>query len=209
MANLMVGLKVRLRQRATRSLRFPPPLAELTVVVHPAALRALYSSHTQVACIGGGELLWLGALGEDLLEAVAAPRDMAARATCARRLLIGGRLWEVVRPGSLVQGHVARPLSTVYDGSALRPWVIIGETVDGAPIAAPLNEPSNPKWFTPEIPQAAMSFPGNNKDARLELAHLWTLPANVATEGAVSPGATEDVEAAIRAYVDAEPDWWG
>ena len=209
-ATLPTGSKVRLTERATRSLRFLPPLSDLTVVVHPAALRAPYSDHTQLACISCGELVWLGALGEDLLEAVAAPCDMSARATCAARLLVGSRLWEVVRPGLLVQDHVARPLSTIYDGSALRPWVIIGETADGAPIAAPLNEPSNPKWFTPEIPQAAMSFPGNIKNAQLELAYIWTLPANVATEGAVLAAGVKAVEAAIRGYVDAEraeEDW--
>ena len=79
-----------------------------------------------------------------------------------------------------------RPLSTVYAGSDLRPWVVVGETEAGALLAAPLNEPSNPKWWTPIVSQAEMGFSGNVKDSQVELAHIWTIPADTATEGRVS-----------------------
>jgi hypothetical protein len=204
-ATLPAGSRVRLAEAALRSLRFPPPSADLTVVVHAAALRAPYDRHTQVACVAGGDLVWLGALGEDLLETAAGPADEDARALCARHLLVGSRVWEVVNPGLLVVDGVARPLSTVYDGSDLRPWIIIGETVSGDPVAVPLNEPTNPKWWTPLIAQADMSFPGNNKNAQVELAHLWTFPSGIPAEGSVLQPGRVAVEAAIRGYFVLKP----
>lgn len=147
-----------------------------------------------------GDLVWLGALGEDLLETAAGPADAGARALCAKRLLVGSRLWEVVNPGLLVVDGAPRPLSTVYDGSDLRPWIIVGETAGADPIAVPLNEASNPKWWTPVIAEADMSFPGNCKSAQVELAHLWTLPNAIQAEGSVLPAGRGAVEAAIRGY---------
>jgi len=133
------------------------------------------------------------------------PADAGARALCARRLLVGSRVWEVVNPGLLVVDGVPRPLSTVYDGSDLRPWIIIGETTSGDPVAVPLNEPTNPKWWTPLIAQADMSFPGNNKSAQVELAHLWTFPSGIQAEGSVLPAGRVAVEAAIRGYFITKP----
>jgi len=199
-ATLPAGSRVRLAEAASRSLRFPPPAADLTIVVHPAAIRAPYDKHTQVACVVGADLVWLGALGEDILETVAGPADAGARAVCAGRFMVGSRLWDVVRPGPLVIDGVPRPLSTVYDGSDLRPWIIIGETTNEDPIAVPLNEATNPKWWTPLIAQADMSFPGNNKNAQVELAHVWTIPSGIHAEGSILHAGRVAVVAAIHGY---------
>ena len=201
MATLPEGTRVTLTREARESLRFVPPPCELVIVVHPAALRARFDRHTQVAGLTDAKVVWAGALGEDLVEAMQGqPRLTGARADCAAPLLEGDRLWEVVRPGALVRAGVARPLSTVYDGSDLRPWVVVGETEAGSLLAAPLNEASNPKWWTPIVTQAEMRFTGNVKDSQVELAHIWTLPAGTASEGRVLPSGAARVEAAIRDY---------
>jgi hypothetical protein len=202
MATIRSEMGVALTERATRSLRFLPPQPELTVVVHQDALRAPNSQHTQVACIVNDEPVWLGALGEDLLAPTNGAVYGNARALCARRFLCGAQLWGIVKPGLLVHDHIPRPLSTVYDGSALRPWVVIGETQSGMLIAVPLNDRTNPKWYTPPLAQAQMSFPGNNKDAQVELAHVWSLPAHIQKEGVVLPSGICVLEASIRRYFD-------
>jgi hypothetical protein len=92
-------------------------------------------------------------------------------------------------------------MSTVYDGSDLRPWIVVGETAAGDLVAAPLNDAQqNPKWWTPIITQVDMSFPGNNKDGQVELAHLWTLPGALAADGRVEMAGRPPVEAAVRNY---------
>ncbi len=200
MATLAVGTKVDLSEFAAEALRFLPPDGDLVIVVHPAALRAPGDRHTQVAHLVDREPTWLGAMGEDLLVLVDGPPEPEARAACTARLLGGRRLWEVVRPGALLERDVASPLSTVYAGSVLRPWLVIGETADEALIAAPLNDAANPKWWTPVISRHTLAFDGNLKDGQLELAHVWTLPAGTAGIGALRAPGVPTVERAIRAY---------
>ena len=201
MATLAPGTQVRLAQDAAGALRFPPPDdTDLTVVVHRAALHAPHDAHTQVAAIAHGELIWLGALGEDLLEEVSAPRDSDARAVVADRLLVGSRLWEVVKVGGLLGRARPGALSTVYDGSEARPWVVVGDTILGEMIVVPLNEASNPKWWTPVIERVHMRFPGNIKDGQVELAHAWTVPAEIASAGEVLVAGRGAVEQAIAGY---------
>ncbi len=201
MATLAPGTKVRLAETASAALRFPPPDGlDLTVVVHRAALNAPHDAHTQVAAIAHGELVWLGALGEDLLEEVSAPRDSSARAVVAERFLVGSRLWEVVRVGGLLGQAEHGPLSTIYDGSEARPWVVVGETILGELIVVPLNDARSPKWWTPVIAQVHMRFPGNIKDGQVELAHAWSVPADIAAEGEVLVAGRGAVERAIAEY---------
>lgn len=200
MATLPPGTPVDLTEDAAERLRFLPPDGDLVVVVHPSALRAPHSAHTQVAHLGAAGLAWLGALDEDLLVTLDAPEDPGARAACAACFLRGARLWEVVRPGSLLVPDARRAPSTVYAGSDRRPWIVLGETDAGDPIAAPLNEASNPKWWTPVVARAALAFPGNVKDAQVELAHAWSLPADLASVGTVLPAGRDAVERAVRAY---------
>lgn len=201
MATLPPGTIVDLTEYAGEVLRFPPPDGDLVIVVHPSALRATWSPHTQVARLDGDALTWLGAVSEDMLVTLDAEPDPGARAACARCFLRGARLWEVVRPGGLFVADARPEPSTVYGGSAMRPWIIVGETDAGDLIAAPLNDASNPKWWTPVVPRSALAFPGNVKDAQVELAHFWSLPAAIASVGAVLPAGRGSLERAIRAYV--------
>ena len=199
MAIIPVGTRVTLADHASRALRHPPPAgAELRVSVHPASLRAGRNPHTQLAGLAGGKVVWLGALGEDLLREERDRPDATVRRKVQGCMLSGPRLWEIVRPGELLHAGVRAPLSTVYDGA--RPWLVIGETPAGDPIAVPLNSASNPKWYTPVVPRLAMTFPGNDRDSQVELPHAWTLPASVPTAGRVSPRAAADLEDNVRQY---------
>jgi hypothetical protein len=200
-AKLTPGTAVDLTEYASEILRFPPPDGDLVVVVHPAALRAAWDAHTQVAHLGDDGLTWLGALGEDMLVTLDEPGLPDARAAYARCFLRGDRLWEVVRPGALLVPDAPRAPSTIYGGSERRPWIVVGETDTGDPIAAPLNDASNPKWWTPIVPRAALAFPGSVKDAQLELAHAWSLPATVVAVGEVTALGRGAVERAVLDYV--------
>jgi hypothetical protein len=202
-ATLPPGTIVDLSEYAAEMLRFLPPDGDLVVVVHPSALRATWSAHTQVAHLGDEGLGWLGALDEGLLVTLDEPPDPDARAACAACFLRGERLWEVVRPGALLVPDAPKAPSTVYAGSDQRPWIVLGEADTGDLLAAPLNDASNPKWWTPVVPHAALSFPGNVKDSQVELAHAWSLPASIASVGSVTPAGRGAVERAVRAYVDA------
>lgn len=200
MATLLPGTIVDLTEHAAEALRFLPPDGDLVVVVHPSALRATWNAHTQVAQLSEDGLAWLGALGEDMLVTLDAPPDVSARSVCAACFLRGARLWEVVRPGALLVTDAPSAPSTVYAGSDRRPWIVIGEADTGDLLAAPLNEATNPKWWTPVVPRAALSFPGNVKDSQVELAHAWSLPASVASVGAVTPAGRSAVERAVQGY---------
>jgi hypothetical protein len=197
MATLAVGTRVRLTDQAARSLaHLPSAEAELRVCVHPAALNARQNRHTQVAGLAAGAVVWLGALGEDLLRADGGPADAAVRRAVRGCILTGRRLWEIARPGPLSRDD--GPLSTVYHGE--RPWLVIGETPDGRPVAVPLNRASNPKWYSPEVPRASMSFPGNDRDSQVELAHAWTLPAAMPACGTLAIARSPELKEKIRAY---------
>ena|GEM_PF-880149 len=200
LATLPPGTIVDLTEHAAEVLRFLPPDGDLVVVVHPSALRATWSAHTQVAQLGEDGLAWMGALGEEMLVSLDAPPDPGARAACASCFLRGARLWEIVRPGALLAEGAAREVSTVYAGSDRRPWIVIGEADTGDLLAAPLNDATNPKWWTPVVPRAALSFSGNVKDSQVELAHAWSLPASVVSVGVVAPAGRGAVERAVRTY---------
>jgi hypothetical protein len=200
MATLPPGTAVDLTEYASEVLRFLPPDGDLVVVVHPAALRASWDAHTQVAQLGDDGIAWLGALSEDMLVTLAEPGDPDARAALARCFLRGRRLWEVVRPGALLVPDAPRAPSSIYGGSDRRPWIVVGATDSDDPIAAPLNDATNPKWWTPVVARAALSFPGNVKDAQVELAHTWSLPPTVSAIGEVTAIGRSAVERAVLAY---------
>lgn len=198
MPTLPPGTEVSIRPDTLRRLNFPPPAgAVLLVGVHDAALKAPESPHTQLLGFQFGELVWAGALGESHLEVQSEdagdPRQLLGEA-----MGIGPRLWEVVWPGELMSGGERRLASTVYQGE--RPWVVIGETTSGDLLAAPLNEAGNPKWYTPLLAREEVLMHGSSKDAQLELAHLWSLPASLARVGTVSEVGQGRVLEALKLY---------
>ncbi len=198
MPTLPPGTEVALRPDLPRRLSFaPPPGAVLLVAVHEAALRAPGSPHTQLVGFDYGELCWAGAMSEHQVqvrsEGGGDPRQLLGDA-----MGVGARLWEVVWPGELVKGPGVGGTSTIYQGE--RPWVVIGETATGDLLAAPLNDAANPKWFTPLVGREEVLMPGSSKDAQLELAHVWSLPASLGREGTLAPAARERVLEAVRKY---------
>jgi hypothetical protein len=198
MPTLPPGTEVSIRPDALRRLNFPPPeVAALIVGVHDAALKAPESPHTQLLGFQSGELVWAGALSEVLLDLVSEeggdPRQLLGEA-----IGTGARLWDIVWPGELMSGGERRLLSTMYQGE--RPWVVIGETTSGDLLAAPLNEAGNPKWYTPLLAREEVIMHGSSKDAQLELAHLWSLPASLARVGTVSEVGQARVMEALKVY---------
>jgi hypothetical protein len=192
------GTEVSIRPEAFRHLAFPPPEgAVLLVGVHDAALKAPESPHTQLLGFRVGELVWAGALSETFLhvdsESGGDPRQLLGEA-----IGIGRRLWEVVWPGELMSAGESHLSSTAYQGE--RPWVVVGETPSGDLLAAPLNQAGNSKWYTPLLAREEVLMPGSSKDAQLELAHLWSLPASLPSVGSVSPAGQARVLEALKNY---------
>ena len=198
MATLPPGTEVSIGRDALRRLSYPPPDgSHLLVAVHEAALRAPGSQHTQVIGLHRGDLTWAGALGEHLLtvksEGGGDPRQLMGDA-----MGVGPRMWEVIWPMGLVVDATRGPLSTVYQGE--RPWVVIGMVAGGDLLAAPLNEATNPKRFTPVLAREDVSMPGSSKESQLELAHVWSFPRSVGTVGSVAPTARDRLLEALRRY---------
>jgi hypothetical protein len=197
-ATLPPGTQVSIRSDALRRLSFPPPEGSiLLVAVHEAALQAPRSPHTQVIGMDHGEVVWAGAMGEHLLtvesEGGGDPRQLLGDAMGA-----GPRLWDVIWPLELIADPGRGPLSTVYQGE--RPWVVIGFVSGGDVLAAPLNEATNPKRFTPVLAPDEVSMPGSSKESQLELAHVWSFPRSVAAVGSVAPQARGRLLQALRSY---------
>ena len=198
MPTLPPGTEVSIRPDALRRLAFPPPEgAVLLVGIHPAALKAPESPHTQLLGFRFGELAWAGALSEAFLE-VSSEGGGDPRQLLGEAMGTGHRLWEVVWPGELQAGQERGLPSTAYQGE--RPWVVVGEIASGDLLAAPLNEAGNPKWYTPLVAREEVLMPGSSKDAQLELAHLWSLPASLPSVGSVSPGGQARVMEALKRY---------
>ena len=181
-----------------RRLSFPPAEeADLIVAVHEAGLRAPRSLGTQVVGFVAGELVWAGALSERHVEVVSEPAG-DPRQLLGDAVGVGGRLWEVVWPGDLLRDPERGPLELVYRGE--RPWVVLGETPSGDLLASPLNDATNPKWFTPVLGRDEILVRDSHKEAQLELAHLWSLPGSLAAVGDVAEGAHPRLLEAVRGY---------
>jgi len=200
MATIPAGAHVSLREEYHAALAFPPPADDhLYVAVHHGALNAGSANRlTQVISIGDREVTWVGALDERML--VVGDRSPDPDARMLLTWLLGrGRFGEIIWPGDLVVvgTHPQVDLYTVYQKS--RPWVVVGALDDGTPIAAPLNDATNPLWFTPIIEEADILMPGP-KRAQLELAHLWSFPSDPEARGRVSDHAAAQISGAIAAY---------
>jgi len=198
MPTLPAGAEVFIRPDAVRRLTYPPPVGSvLLVAVHEGALHAPQSPHTQLIGLVHGDLTWAGALSEHLLtvesEGGGDPRQLLGDAVGT-----GPRLWDLVRPGELLEDPQRGPLSTTYQGD--RPWVVIGTVTGGDLLAAPLNEAANPKWYTPLLTRDEVVMPGSSKESQLELAHVWSFPGSLGAVGSLSHEARTRVMGAIRRY---------
>ena len=199
MATVAPDRRVQMPEQHRLQLAFPPPSeAELAIAVHTGALKATSSTLTQLVAIEATEVVWTGAVDEQMVRP-GTGEVQGARMLLWGRLVLGSRLWEVVRPGLMTNHDVSRPLLTVYDGD--RPWVILGELRSGALVAAPLNDArGNPKWWTPLVEADQLAFPGS-KRSQVELAHLWSLPATLPKFGSVQAGGRQTIEQAIQRYL--------
>lgn len=198
MATIAPGTPVSLLPGVAEALTFPPPAeATLIVAVHDGALRAGDRNLlTQVIGLEGDSITWAGALDERLLEPADGSPIHEAR-TMLAWCLGRGAMWNIIWPGDLARRPGERELYTVYRDS--RPWVILGALDDGSPLAAPLNDATNPMWFTPVIEARDILAP-TTKRGQLELAHLWSFPAIGEVAGTISGGARPAVEEALRGY---------
>jgi len=200
MATIEPGTRVQLAPGEREKLRFPPPDGMLLfVAVHRGALRKSNNRHTQVVAIDdNSQLAWTGGVGEDMLEiAVPAAAFRSARSVLANCLLKGDALWMLVRPGVLTRGNATGPLSTVYDGD--RPWLVVGELGCETVLAAPLNDATNPKPWTPIV--RAKDLPlASKKDSQVELAHVWSLPRPGGGTCRLAADARLEVEERIRKH---------
>lgn len=198
MPTMAPGTEVSLRPEALHQLTFPPPDDSVLLVgVHAAALKAPESPHTQLLAFQYGELVWAGALSETLLL-VESEAGGDPRALLGETMGFGPRMWDVIWPGELTSGGGFGGAATSYKGE--RPWVVIGGTVAGDLLAAPLNEAGNPRWYTPEIARDELLMHGSSKDAQLELAHLWSFPGSLPAVGSVSSTARPHVLEAVKKY---------
>jgi hypothetical protein len=172
---------------------------EVRTAPHPAALKAASSNeHTQLVGLDGSGIVWLGAVGEDLLSAHGDPLRGDERNLLGGVFHHGRALWRTIRPGPLYP-RGSQQISTVYAGD--RPWLVVGELPRGGFVAAPLNEASNAKWYTPVISTTHLLLLGG-KDSQLELAHLWSFPGNSKLDGTLHPDGRAGVEQALRRYFD-------
>ncbi len=109
-------------------------------------------------------------------------------------------LWAIIKPGLLTQPHAERPLYTVYDGD--RPWVVVGQTASGAPIAIPLNDArGSRKWYAPTLEANKLLFAGS-KDSKVELNHLWSFEGSSSVVGEVAAAGREKLSVAVASYFE-------
>jgi hypothetical protein len=198
MATLAPGTGVRIRAEVLRRLSFlPPGEADLLIAVHEAGLKAPQSRSTQVVGFRAGELCWAGALSERHVEVVSEPAG-DPRQLVAESIAAGPRLWEIVWPGELLRDPERGPLDTVYRDE--RPWLVVGQTPDGDLLAVPLNDATNPKWYTPLLARSDIDMAGSTKDVQVELAHLWSFPGSLGAIGDVADRARAALLEALTRY---------
>jgi hypothetical protein len=197
MATIPPGSAVQLKPDVAAKLRFGAPTNDLFIAVHRDALKSPNSVHTQVVELADARVTWTAGLGEDLLALRDASAFPGARAALAESLLTGERLWEIVLPGGLLRFGVSGSLSTIYHFE--RPWLVIGEAAGGQPIAVPLNEATNPKWYAPLVRAADLGLMAT-KDTQLELAHAWTVRSSASTIGRLAHAVRAPLAGTIAKY---------
>jgi hypothetical protein len=203
-ATLSPGVRVTLKDIERDALEYPPDAdASLWIAVHPDALKA--GSRNQLTQVVGldpaDEIVWVGALDEGML-ATQDERRSGLRRRLADRVLQGAAQWSLRFVRSLTVGDPWAPHLTVYSGP--RPWVVLGELSNGRLLAVPLNDAhGNPKWYTPIVRRQDIRFAGSAKDAQLELAHLWSIPADTRLLGEITPAVREDLAQDVWRYYSA------
>ena len=197
MATLAPGTRVTLRPEYEDALAFGPPASlDLVVSVHPDALRVGKENlHTQLVAMDDTEIKWAGAIDEQMLSEVESHTE-SPRGSLADGLLRGGRLWTAIDPGDLLRRKISKPL-TIYRGE--RPWIVVGELPEGALLAVPLNEPTNPKWYAPVVDGSCLDFEGS-KTSQAELAHVWSFDRSLDSIGGALAECQKQIESAIRRY---------
>lgn len=206
MATLSQGTRVNILSRHLSILMFPPPEgAALRVAIHPRALSAPWSVHTQLVGIDGDEVTWAGGVGEDLLQTLDEPPEDKARDLLASRLLGGDRLYEIIFPGRLLSPEITEQFSTIYMSDETRPWIVVGGLGTGDLLAVPLNRVANKQWFTPIVYARELILNGA-RDSIVELAHVWALPAALCIEGYIEPSAHDRLDQAINNYFTTKDD---
>ncbi len=200
MPTIEPGAIVAIDSVAATHLSFPPPTTELIVSVEDAALKSPSNGLTTVVS-GASEagITWVGSVDEVMLATTGkAVSGAGARAALSGRMLVGSRLYEVVRPGTL---RSARDTTrdTVYQGD--RPWVVIGELESGDIVAVPLNDLGSgvKGHYQCEILRGDLSF-GGAKDSKAELNHVWSFPAGTPKVGVVETAAHAPLRAAVQDY---------
>jgi len=191
------GTPVEFLDGEVEKLRFPPPSeGNGFIAVHENALKAPQNTLTFVLVVYDGQIAWLGAVDERMLQATGEPKTNP-RALLKRYIDQKSPDWPVVSPGLLTVPEAARPRYTVYDGE--RPWVILGKTPAGTAIAAPLNDAKgNPKWWAPRVSPPSLKIPGA-KASQVELAHIWTLDPTGPHLGSLI--ATRELKGAATSYL--------
>ena len=88
---------------------------------------------------------------------------------------------------------------TVYQGDG--PWVVLGQSKDCGILAAPLNDlgAGTKGHYQCRIPGGQLLFAGA-KDSKLELNHLWSLPATLAVSSGMDSAAHDHVRRAVQGY---------
>jgi hypothetical protein len=88
----------------------------------------------------------------------------------------------------------------VYDGD--RPWVVVGQSSSGAPIAVPLNDArGKSKWWAPTLEANELLFAGS-KNSKVELNHLWSFDDCSSVVGDVATSGRQKLSAAIESYFE-------
>jgi len=212
MPTLTLGTAVALKPGVHAALNLPcSAQGELYIAVNPGALKVQAVTLTVVAERSGGDIVWVGALDETMLEPRMVSAWPQARQALNDRVGAGTHPWEIRYPGTLLipgtQGGM------VYRGS--RPWLIIGALANGRPLAVPLNSTTatvtnkpytmflNKAWYvvTPSATDPRQLHGDTNATA--ELPHIWSLPADLVNCGHVLPEHTSSLVHSLSIYYPA------
>lgn len=197
MATFVQDTVVTLKASPPPNLSYPPSArGTLVVAVHAGALKATNNPLTQVAQFDGTELVWAGALDENLLLPGSTTLTNA-RKRLGSKLMTGTAVWKVIKPGPLRPAGKQRP-DTIYQGD--RPWVVVAGPARFGVLAMPLNDAAGKRGAWHHFLQASDLVFLGSKDSKLEMNHLWSFPGHMSSIGEVATSARAGASAVIRRY---------